>query len=228
MLKALIAFGGKGVREDQIMDTLWPEADGDMAHQSFATNLHRLRQLLGYEKAIQRKERRLTLDQRYCWVDLWAFESILEQANAQWKEGKILGAAQLMEKAIEIYKGPFLAQEIEETWKISLTELLRSKFLRSIEKLGQYCQQTDQWEKALDCYLKGLEVDDIAEEFYQGLMNIYSRLGRVTDALGVYQRYRKTFSTLGLEPSAKIEAINKSLFSANQGTGELVNELQDQ
>jgi len=228
MLKALIAFGGKGVREDQIMDTLWPEADGDMAHQSFATNLHRLRQLLGYEKAIQRKERRLTLDQRYCWVDVWAFESILEQANAQWKEGKILGAAQLMEKAIEIYKGPFLAQEIEETWKISLTELLRSKFLRSIEKLGQCCQQTDQWEKALDCYLKGLEVDDIAEEFYQGLMNIYSRLGRVTDALGVYQRYRKTFSTLGLEPSAKIEAINKSLFSANQGTGELVNELQDQ
>ena len=73
MLKALIAFGGKDVREDQIMDALWPEADGDMAHQSFATNLHRLRQLLGYEKAIQRQEKRLTLDDGYCWVDVWAF-----------------------------------------------------------------------------------------------------------------------------------------------------------
>jgi DNA-binding SARP family transcriptional activator len=228
MLKALIAFGGKGVREDQIMDALWPEADGDMAHQSFATNLHRLRQLFGYEKAIQRQERRLTLDQRYCWVDVWAFDSILEQANAQWKEGKLLDAAQLMEKAIEIYKGPFLAQEIEETWKISLTELLRSKFLRCIEKLGQYWQQTDQWEKALDCYLKGLEVDDLAEEFYQGLMICYHRLGRLTDVLGVYQRYRKTFCTLRLEPSAKIEAIYKSLFSANQGTGEPANNWQDQ
>ena len=216
MLKALIAFGGKDVREDQIMDALWPEADGDMAHQSFATNLHRLRQLLGYEKAIQRQERRLTLDDRYCWVDVWAFSSILERADAQWKEGRIDDAVSLMEKAIEIYKGPFLAQEIEKAWKISLSELLRSKFLRSIEKLGEYGQEGDQWEKALDCYLKGLEVDDLAEEFYQGLMNCYHRLGRIADARAVYQRYRKTVSPLGLEPSAKIEALYQKIFTENR------------
>jgi two-component SAPR family response regulator len=216
LLKALIAFGGKDVREDQIMDALWPEADGDMAHQSFATNLHRLRQLLGYEKAIQRQENKVTLDDRYCWVDVWAFTSILNRADAQWKEGKLDDAIQLIEKAIYIYKGPFLAQEIEKTWKISLNELLRSKFLRSIEKLGQYWQKVDQWEKALDCYLKGLEVDDLAEEFYQGLMNCYRRLDRIADARGVYQRYRKTFSTLRLEPSAKIEAIYQEIFAENR------------
>jgi DNA-binding SARP family transcriptional activator len=216
MLKTLIAFGGKDVREDQIMDALWPEADGDMAHQSFSTNLHRLRQLLGYEKAIQRQEGRLTLDDRYCWVDAWAFNSILEQADAQWKKGIIDDAVRLTEKAIEIYKGPFLAQETEKAWKISLSELLRSKFLRSIEKLGQYWQKADQWEKALECYLKGLEVDDLAEEFYQGLMNCYRRLGRIADALAVYRRYRKTFSTLGLDPSAKIEAVYQKIFTENR------------
>jgi hypothetical protein len=62
LLKALIAFGGKEVREDQIMDALWPEADGDLAQQSFSTTLHRLRQLLGYEGAIQRQEGKLTLN----------------------------------------------------------------------------------------------------------------------------------------------------------------------
>lgn len=216
MLKALIAFGGKDVREDQIMDALWPEADGDMAYQSFATNLHRLRQLLGYEKAIQRQEKRLTLDDRHCWVDVWAFANILEQADAQWKDGRIDNAVSLMEKAIEIYKGPFLAQETERTWKISLSELLRSKFLRSIEKLGQHWQETCQYEDALDCYLKGLEVDDLAEEFYQGLMNCYRRLGRIADALAVYRRYRKTFSTLGLDPSAKIESVYKTILSENR------------
>jgi DNA-binding SARP family transcriptional activator len=216
MLKTLIAFGGKDVREDQIMDALWPEADGDMAHQSFSTNLHRLRQLLGYEKAIQRQEGRLTLDDRYCWVDAWAFNSTLEQADAQWKKGRIDDAVRLTEKAIEIYKGPFLAQEIEKAWKISLSELLRSKFLRSIDKLGQYWQKADQWEKALDCYLKGLEVDDLAEEFYQCLMNCYHHLGRIADALAVYRRYRKTFSTLGLDPSAKIEAVYQKIFTENR------------
>jgi len=213
VLKALIAFGGKDVREDQIMDALWPEADGDMAHQSFATNLHRLRQLLGYEKAIQRQERRLTLDDRYCWVDVWAFSSLLERADAQWKEGRIDDAVSLMEKAIEIYKGPFLAQEIEKAWKISLSELLRSKFLRTTEKLGQYWQEINQWQKVLDCHLKGLGVDDLAEEFYQGLMNCYHHLGRIGDALAVYRRYRKTFSTLGLDPSTKIEAVYQKIFT---------------
>jgi DNA-binding SARP family transcriptional activator len=216
VLKALIAFGGKDVREDQIMDALWPEADGDMAHQSFATNLHRLRQLLGHEKAIQRQEGKVTLDDRYCWVDVWSFTSILDRADAQWKEGKIKDAIQLMEKAIEIYKGPFLAQETERTWKISLDELLRSKFLRSIQKLCQYWQKVDHLEKALDCYLKGLEVDDLAEEFYQGLMNCYHSLGRIADARAVYQRCQKTFSTLGLEPSTKIETLYKKMRFENR------------
>jgi len=212
VLKALIAFGGKAVREDQIMDALWPEADGDMAHQSFATNLHRLRQLLGYEKTILRQEGKLTLDDQYCWVDIWAFGGILEQAEANWKGGEIDDAIQLTEKAINIYKGPFLGQEIEKTWMISISELLRSRFLRIIEKVGQYWQKTDQYERALDCYLKGLEVDDLAEEFYQGLMNCYRRLGRITDAKAVYNRYKKTISSLpGMEPSAKIEAIHRTL-----------------
>ncbi len=126
-----------------------------------------------------------------------------------------------MEKAIEIYKGPFLAQETERTWKISLSELLRSKFLRSIDKLGQYWQETGQYEDALDCYLKGLEVDDLAEEFYQCLMNCYHHLGRIADARAVYRRYRKTFSTLGLDPSAKIESVYKSLI-AHRRNGESV------
>jgi two-component SAPR family response regulator len=216
MLKALIAFGGKDVREDQIMDALWPEADGDMAYQSFATNLHRLRQLLGNERAVQRQGKRLTLDDRHCWVDVWAFSILLERADTQWKEGRTDGAIKLMEKAIEIYKGPFLAQEIEKTWKISLSELLRNKFLRGIEKVGQYWQETNQWEKALECYLKGLEVDDLAEEFYQGLMNCYYSLGRIADVRMVYQRYRKTFSAIELEPSAKIETLYKKMRSENR------------
>jgi DNA-binding SARP family transcriptional activator len=216
VLKALIAFGGKDVREDQIMDALWPEADGDMAHQSFATNLHRLRQLLGYEKAILRQEGKLTLDDRYCWVDVWEFSNLLERADAQWKEGRIDDAVKLMEKAINIYKGPFLEQEIEKSWKISLSELLRSKFLRSTERLGQYWQEINQYEKALDCYLKGLEVDDLAEEFYQGLMNCYQRLARIADVRAVYQRYRKTFSTLGLDPSIKIEALYQKILTENR------------
>ncbi len=214
MLKALIAFGGREVREDQISDTLWPEADGDVAHESFATTLHRLRKLIGHEKAIPLREGRLTLDDQYCWVDVWVFDHILEDAEAHWREGEIEGAVGLIEKATQIYKGHFLAQEIEQPWIISMSERLKSKFLGSVMRLGNYWQQVEQWEKAVECYQKGLEVDDLAEEFYQGLMTCYHHLGQQTKALSIYDRCKKVLSaTLRINPSPKTEGIYQSLLS---------------
>jgi len=216
VLKALIALGGREVREEEIMDHLWPEADGDLAQQSFASALHRLRQLLSCEKAVQRQEGKLTLDDRFCWVDAWAFEATLEQAEGLWKKEQAESAVQLLEKAMQIYRGPFLAQETERPWTLSLRERLRGRFLRNVEKLGKYWQQSSQWEKALDCYLKGLEMDDLAEEFYLGVMICYHQLGRKNDALTAYKRYRRILSSVpGLEPSSRVEILYKS-FAENK------------
>jgi two-component SAPR family response regulator len=93
-----------------------------------------------------------------------------------------------------------------------MRERLRSKFLRNVEKLGNYWRQSNQWEKALDCYLKGLDVDDLAEEFYLGVMICYRQLGRKNDALATHKRYRRILSSIhGLEPSIKIETLYKRL-----------------
>jgi two-component SAPR family response regulator len=212
MLKALIALGGKEVREDQISDALWPEADGDVAHESFATNLHRLRKLIGNEKALQLREGRLTLDERFCWVDVWAFERILGQADVRWKEQPKEKAVLLVEKAMDLYKGPFLFREIEQPWAAAMSERLRSKFLRSVGRLGQYWQEAGQWEKALDCYQKGLEVENLAEEFYQGLMICRQHLGLRAEALSVYNRCKRALiQAFGIEPSSKTQALMENI-----------------
>ncbi|MEW6377117.1 MAG: bacterial transcriptional activator domain-containing protein [Thermodesulfobacteriota bacterium] len=91
---------------------------------------------------------------------------------------------------------------------VSLHERLRSKFLEGIEKLGRYWQESGQWGKALDCYLKGLEVDDLAEELYQGLIACYLNLGQKAKALSAYNRCKRTLSsTLGIEPSGETKAL---------------------
>jgi LuxR family maltose regulon positive regulatory protein len=218
MLKVLITLGGRNVSEDQLMDILWFDADGDVAHKSFATTLHRLRKLIGNEKAILLREGRVTLDHRYCWVDVWAFERIIGQVDAAWKggpaENNMTQTIQLSEKAVEMYKGPFLSGETDQPWTISFRERLRSKFLRSVGQLGLYWEQVEDFNKAVNCYQKGLEVDDLAEEFYQCLMTCFQRLGRRAEALTVYNRCRNTLSTaLGVEPSLKTDAIYKSLLS---------------
>jgi ATP/maltotriose-dependent transcriptional regulator MalT/DNA-binding SARP family transcriptional activator len=221
MLKALVALGGRGVREDEIADALWPDADGDMAYQSFRTTLHRLRQLLGNEKAVQIHEGQMTLDDRTCWVDVWAFERLLEQAEAQWKKGKGEEAAQLTEKALEIYKGPFLRRDVKESWALSMNERLKTKFMFYISKLGDHWQKAEQWEKAVKFYLRGLEIDDLSEEFYRSLMLCYQKLDRRAEAIAVFRRCQRIlFNTLHIEPSAKTQSIYKVLLSKERGSGE--------
>jgi len=214
MLKALIALGGKEVQEGKIADAIWPEANGDDAHHSFITNLHRLRQLIGDDKAIRLREGKLTLEDRHCWVDVWAFEQLLKQAEDEEKKGEAARAHQFIQKGLEIYRGPFLAGEIEQPWMISLREHSRERLLRSVTWLGHYWEKTEQWEKAIECYQRGLEVDDVAEEFYQGLMNCYQYLGQKAKALSVYNRCKRILSsTLQIEPSPKTEKIYKSLLA---------------
>jgi LuxR family maltose regulon positive regulatory protein len=221
MLKALIALGGRGVREDEIADLLWPDADGDMAYQSLRTTLHRLRQLLGNEKAVRVHEGQMTLDDRTCWVDVWAFEQLLEQAETQWKKGKVEQANQLTEKALEIYKGPFLRRDVKESWALSMNERLKTKFMFYSGRLGIHWQKAGLWEKAVKCYLRGLEIDDLSEEFYRALMVCYQNLDRRPEAMAVFRRCQRILSsTLHIEPSAKTQSIYKALVSEKRGSGE--------
>ena len=211
-LKLLISFGGEEIKEEQLEDILWPDADGDMAHWSLETTLHRLRKWFQNADALQVRNGIVFLNRKVCWIDVWAFESLIKEADAQGKKGRAKQTADLLEKAIALYKGPFLAGEKDASWTVVAQERLRRKFLRCVSLLGNYWQKTKEWEKAISVYGRGLEIDNIAEEFYQGLMICYHQMGRTAEALDTYERLKKIFSTLmGVKPSPKTETIRKSL-----------------
>ena len=73
-VKAIITCGGKDVHENEISDILWPETDGDKAHQNFKTALHRTRKVIGSD-SILLKNSRISLNPKTCWVDAWVIES---------------------------------------------------------------------------------------------------------------------------------------------------------
>lgn len=224
LLKALIALGGRSVSVYQINDALWPEADGDAAHTNFSTTLYRLRQLIGSEKFVHLQEGKITLDAGYCWVDAQAFEKLLTQADDLYHKDRDK-AIELMQKAIDMYHGHFL--EEEQPWAIPLREHLRNRFMQSIKKFCAHLENLGQWEQAISCYQKGLEVDDLAEELYQRLMISYRHLGLKSEAFNVYQRCRRTLAgALGIDPSLKTRTIYESLLSIDR-TGDSANKRQD-
>jgi DNA-binding SARP family transcriptional activator len=146
LLKVLIALGGERVAEELITDAMWPRIDGDSAHRSFTSTLHRLRKLLGEDRALVLHEGKLSLDARYFWIDAWAFERLLAELEAALKPGRAPAAAELAERLgarlQELYRGAFLAGEAEESWSLRPRERWRARVSRALGELGRY------WEAA--------------------------------------------------------------------------------
>jgi tetratricopeptide (TPR) repeat protein len=134
LLKALVSFGAKSVPLERLSDALWPDADGDMAKRSFDTTLHRLRKLLGCEKALQIQSGRLSIDPRHCWIDIRAFERFCAEVEEGLKgKGPGENAGNLpisYERAVALYRGHFLPDDTHQSWTLSMREQMRGRSLQ--------------------------------------------------------------------------------------------------
>ena len=97
-------MGGDQVPVERITDALWPRIDSDYAHRSFNTTLHRLRKLLGDDRAIILSDGKVSLDKRRFWVDTWSLNAVSAASVQQLpvESDDLLAAA---ERVLTIYQG---------------------------------------------------------------------------------------------------------------------------
>jgi len=207
LLKAMICLGRREVRDHQLIDALWAEDEADGARAAFNVTLHRLRRLLEDVDAIIVHEGCLALNRQRVWVDAYAFEHLLCQHTVQPH-----GAAEDIERALELYRGPLLPADREENWAAAARERLRAKFIHHIARHAQRLEETGRRDDAVALYLRGLDADGLSEVFYQGLMRCHRDAGRPAEALILYQRFRQTLSaSLGIQPSHETDALAGSI-----------------
>ena len=218
LLQVLIALGGRGVDEESLSEILWPNAEGDAAHRTFDTTLHRLRRLLGSEHALLLSDGKLSLNPALCWVDAWAFERQLGRLDELIKPPvsteieSTQAIARLATRVSALYRGSFLAGETDAAWAVAPRERLLSKLLCQLGALGRYWESAGEWGHAAETYQKAIDVSNLNEEYYQRLMLVYRTLGHHSEALSVYQRCRETLlAALGRPPSPSIEALRREL-----------------
>jgi LuxR family transcriptional regulator, maltose regulon positive regulatory protein len=212
LLKAIISAGGRNIREEELNDILWPDAEGDAGHNSFKTTLARLRQLLDSDKAVVMRGNMVSLDGRYCWTDAGAFEEecseigrIMEESKGATADGSF---GEAVSRVMELYQGHFLPADAGEPWTIVARERLRSKYLNLISDLGGSFRRKGEHERAVHFYLKGLDAEPLAEEFYQGLIISYVGLDKLPEARAVYERCERTLRViLGIAPSERTRRL---------------------
>ncbi len=214
LLKALVALGGEGVDASRLAALLWPDAEGDAAKASFDMALHRLRKLLGRDAALVLAEGKLSLDRHQCWVDVWAFERLAREADGgtQTADLPVADAVRLGRALLDAYPGHFLAGGEDERWAIAPRDRLRSKLVRTVLALGNRLQAARRWDAAVALYQRALELDNLAEDLYRGLMICHRELGQPAAGLQAYRRCRELLSVvLGLAPGPETEAVRRAL-----------------
>ncbi len=222
LLQFLIVNHGRAVELDQISNSLWPEAQGDYAHQALDTTIHRLRKLLGSHDAVISEAGRLMLNTKKCWMDVIVFEYLLNSISplltGNGESSKLSDKHEeikdLEKRILNIYSGDFFAQDTIPSWGISFREKLLDRFTRFIERLGIYYEGTGDMRKAILTYKKGLEADNHGELFYQRLMLIYKFLGRYAEAAATYKRCKAILSqAFSIEPSDKTKELYLSIIN---------------
>jgi len=216
LLKAVIALGSRDISTVSLMSALWPDVDGDAAQRSFDTTLHRLRKVLGDERVLQLNDGKLTLDGRYCWVDVWSFERLLGQVNRllaadiKGEQADVIKA--LSGKLLTLYQNHFLSVENTTSWSVSLQERLRSKYIFHLLEIGRYMERNGRTEFAMHYYRKGIDTDDLVEVFYQRMMQCCIDTQHYSEGMSVYRRCRQVLSiVLGLQPEALTDSLYRTL-----------------
>lgn len=212
LLRALIALGGREVSAAKICDALWPDAEGDLQHQTFSTTLHRLRKLIGIKQALVLFDGSLSLDDRHCWVDAWAFEDLIDSAD---NTGAAIAAPSVavrrLEKGISFYNGRFLANN-GSYWALHAREKYRRKYLDAVEKLGQYHEDSQRFPEAAATCQAALEIHPSVERFYQRIIRCYRQMGDKSEAVATYIRCKSVLAeALQIQPSDQTQRLYRAV-----------------
>lgn len=217
LLKALIALGGDEVPANKLIDILWAEPlEGD-EQKAFEITVHRLRKLLGNEKAVQVSDRRVTLNPEIVWVDLWALERRLAPLIPA-VHAPVPDVTELERAApaiLDLYRGHFLDGDGDLPWLVPVRNRLSGRFQRFVLRLGEHWELAHQWTRAAELYQRGVELDPLSEVFYRRLMVCLREQGERVEACEVYLRCRQMLSiTLGVKPAAATEQVYRELLGS--------------
>jgi ATP/maltotriose-dependent transcriptional regulator MalT len=143
LLQAIIALGTRTVRDIDLIDALWPDAERDAGKRAFDTTLHRLRRQLGDDEVVRVDDGAVSLDEALCWVDVWELEQLAEQVerNAS-QSGPSAPLLEIGERLLALYRGPLLAdEEGVESWAVKPRARLGAKFHGALEQLARALEQ---------------------------------------------------------------------------------------
>ncbi len=223
MLRYLVVQPDRCATMDALMEAFWPNDEPDIAHHKLQVAASALRRSLngnyycdagcGYV---------LCKRQTYQLNPSISMRSDIDDFLALYRTGRQAGGsatADLYEQACQLYKGPFLVDDLYADWSSPQRGQLSSIYLTMCNTLAEHYMEMRRFEDAMAWATDILKENHCDEAAHRHLMRAYTALGRRTEALRQYQYCQQTlFEELGVEPVHETVKLFHSLLSGEEGT----------
>ena len=207
LLHSLLARGGRAVPVTLLRKAMGEdEAYGDSHYTrgAFDMALSRLRRLLPVPELLLLGDGLLSLNEDLCWVDAWSCERLLNRVDRQ---ADPAGGLVLLERALRLYEGDFLAGE-ESAWAVLARERIRSRLTRVARRLGEAMERQGKWAEAGQLYERLRELFPLDEELCLHLIRSHIKREQFAQASGIYARCRDLLArVLGVLPDPALKAL---------------------
>lgn len=220
ILKYLLANRTRPVSQDHLMGWLWPESNLKKARWSLNSAIHTLRKLLNGCISSPPASGYVVLEEGYYKLcptislstDVDDFDERCEEGRRLRREGLDQEAAAVYERAIALYEGDYLIEDLYEDWTMVERERLANAYLEMLGWLAEYYADTGEHQRTIEACYRILEKDRCHEDSYRLLMKSYVRLGLRARALHQYRLCERTLGQeYGTSPSPETQSLYGSL-----------------
>ena len=210
LLAALLLDRNRVVPVSRLIDDLWGEVPPETAMKALQGYVSHLRKAIGPERLLTRSpgyELRVEDGE----LDLDRFERLAREGRELLAAGDSKAAAKRLGEALELWRGPPLA-EFSEPFARDAGARLEDERLAALEEridadlaLGRHARLVSELEQLV-------AQEPLRERPRAQLMLALYRSGRQADALELYRRTRETLSEeLGIEPGLELQELERRM-----------------
>jgi DNA-binding SARP family transcriptional activator len=219
ILKYLVVHRGELVSQDHLMAWLWPESNLRNARWSLNSTIHNLRRLLSSCSSLPSENHVLFEEGYYRLCPAIRIETDVDDFNAHYErgrrlksEGRIPEAVAEYEKAVELYVGDYLVEDVYKDWTMVERERLVSAYIEMLSLLATHYYDTERYHESLHMCFRLLSKDPCYEWGHRCVIECYLSLGLHIRAAHQYQQYQHILlRKLGWDPSPEMQKLHRRI-----------------
>jgi LuxR family maltose regulon positive regulatory protein len=220
LFQLLLTERGRALPRDRVLDALWPEMEQDAAANNLRVTVNRLTKALEPDRPdgappsyiVQQGDTYSFNTASDHQLDTTEFAGAVAEGQRAERRGQRGAAIIAFRRAIILYGGPYLPDNLYEDWTVVERERLAMLFNDAAIRVGTLLLDEGAAHEVIGLAWRVLENDRAYEDAYRLLIRAHAALGERSSALRIYARCVAVLrEELGVEPLPETAALYNTL-----------------